>query len=376
MRAAVMFSFVSAASLFKRKASIYNSLSISAFVLLCFDPFILWDVGFQLSYLAVLGIVILQKPVYNWMYFKNKILNYIWEMASVSISAQIFTIPICFYYFHQLPVLFLIANIIAIPLATVALWGLIALVAISPLPIITIYFGKIVTAFLWLMNHSVLLINRIPFVLWENVYLPLWPTFFLYAVFISFIYWLIRKNMDALKTGLAFTLILTTMIVYQKWQNFNQRKIIVYNIPSQNAVDFIYGNRYRMISDPELQNDQLLYNFHLKPLRVSLQAKKSDYKNNVFLSSGNFYKFFDKRIIIIDTLVRYHPTEKLSVDYIIVTNNPKVKIADLLAYYDCKQFIFTASNPMWKIGEWKKECEELFLRSHSVTEQGAFVISF
>lgn len=376
MRATVMFSFVSAASLFKRKASIYNSLSISAFVLLCVDPYVLWDVGFQLSYLAVLGIVVLQKPVYNWMYFKNKILNYIWEMASVSISAQIFTIPICFYYFHQLPLLFLIANIIAIPLATVALWGLIALVAISPLPIITVYFGKIVSVFLWLMNHSVLLINRIPFVLWENVYLPLWPTLFLYAVFISFIYWLIRKNMAALKSTLAFTLILTSMIVYQKWQNFNQRKIIVYNIPSQNAVDFIYGNRFRIISDPELQNNKLLHNFHLKPSRVLLQANKSDYKNDVFFSSSNFYKFFDKRMIIIDTIIRYYPIEKMSVDFIILTNNPKVKIADIIPYYDCKQFIFSASNPMWKIGEWKKECEELFLRSHSVAEQGAFVLSF
>ena len=376
MRAAVMFSFIAAGSLFKKNSSVFNSLAISAFVLLCFDPYILWNVGFQLSYLAVLGIVILQKPVYNWFYFNNKILNYTWEIASVSISAQIFTIPICFYYFHQLPLFFIIANIIAIPLATLALWGLIALVCISPFAFIAEFVGKIVSGFLWLMNHSVLIINKIPFALWENVYLSLWPTLLLYGVFICFIFWLIKKNMTALKTGLAFTLIFTAMTTYQKWQAFNQKTMIVYNIPSQNAVDFIYGNKYRLISDSGLQNNKILYNFHLKPLRVLLQANKNDYTNEVFFSSDNFYKFFDKRIVVIDTLIHYHPAVKLEVDYIILTKNPKVKIADLLPYYDCKQFIFTASNSMWKIGEWKKECEELLLRSHSVAEQGAFVIAF
>ena len=376
MRAAVMFSFIATGSLFKKNSSVFNSLAISAFVLLCFDPYLLWNVGFQLSYLAVLGIVILQKPIYNWFYFENKILDYTWQIASVSMSAQILTIPICFYYFHQLPLFFIIANIIAIPLATLALWGLIAVVCVSPFPFIAEYVGKIISGVLWLMNHSILIINKIPFALWENVYLSLWSTLLLYGVFIFFIYWLIKKNMAAFKTGLVFTLIFSAIITFNKWKAFNQKTMIVYNIPSQNAVDFIYGNRYRLISDPGLESNKLLYNFHLKPLRVLLQVNKKDYKNDVFFSSDNFYKFFNKRIVVIDTLIHYYPPEKLEVDYIILTKNPKVKIADLLPYYDCKQFIFTASNAMWKIGEWKKECEELLLRSHSVAEQGAFVIAF
>ncbi len=376
MRAAVMFSFIAAGSLFKKNSSIFNSLAISAFVLLCFDPYLLWNVGFQLSYLAVLGIVILQKPIYDWFYFRNKILDYTWQIASVSISAQMFTIPICFYYFHQLPLFFIIANIIAIPLATLGLWGLIALICISPFPFIAAFFGKIVSGFLWLMNHSVLMINKIPFALWENVYLSLWPTLLLYGVFICFMYWLTKKNMTALKGALVFTFVFSAIITFNKWQALKQKTIIVYNIPSQNAVDFIYGNRYRLISDSGLEDNKLLYNFHLKPSRILIQANKNDTNNEVFFSSGNFYKFYDKRIVIIDSLIHYHSTEKLAVDYIILTNNPKVKIVDLLSYYDCKQFIFSATNSLWKIGEWKKECEELILRSHSVSEQGAFVTSF
>lgn len=376
MRAAVMFSFIAVGALFKKHSSIFNSLAISAFFLLSFDPYLLWNVGFQLSYLAVLGIVILQKPVFNWFYFNNKILNYAWEIASVSIAAQVFTIPVCFYYFHQLPLLFVFANILAIPLATLALWGLITLLCLAPFPFIAGYFGKIVSGILWLMNHSVLMMNKIPFMLWENVSLSLLSTLLLYGVFTCFMYWLIKKTSAALKTGLIFTLLFTMTVLSQKWESYNQKKMIVYNIPSQNAIDFIYGNRYRLISDQDLQRNKLLYDFHLKPAHILLQANKNDFKNEVFFSSDNFYKFFDKRIIVIDTLIHYYPTEKLSVDYIILSNNPQLKIADLLSYYDCKQFIFTASNPMWKIGEWKKECEELLLHAHSVAEQGAFVISF
>ncbi|MEO6683845.1 MAG: ComEC/Rec2 family competence protein [Ginsengibacter sp.] len=376
MRAAVMFSFIAAGSLFQKNSSIFNSLALSAFVLLCFNPYLLWNVGFQLSYLAVLGIVILQKPINNWFYFKNKILNYTWEIASVSISAQILTIPICFYYFHQLPIYFIIANIIAIPLATVALWGLIALVGVSPIPVIADFIGNIVSGFLWLMNKSVLFINTFPFALWENVSLSVWSTLTLYTVFCCLCFWLIKKNQAALKTGLILALLFVLQITHQKWQAFNQRTIIVYNIPSQNALDFINGNKYKFIADPEVQSNKLIYNFHLKPSRILLQAHKNDYKNDVFFSSGNFYKFFDKRIVILDTLMHPVLPKRLKVDYIILTKNPKIKIADLLPYYECEQIIFTSSNSMWKIGEWKKECEELFLRFHSVSEQGAFVIAF
>ena len=143
LRSAVMFTFIAIGNSFDKKNSIYNSLAISAFVLLCYDPFMLWDVGFQLSYLAVLGIVIFQKYIYNWLYFKNKIFNLGWKLASVSLAAQLLTLPICIYYFHQFPLLFLLSNMIAIPLSTVALWGCISIIAISPIPVAGIVFGEI-----------------------------------------------------------------------------------------------------------------------------------------------------------------------------------------------------------------------------------------
>lgn len=374
MRAAAMFSFISVGSIFKKRSSVYNSLCVSAFALLCLDPFLLWNVGFQLSYLAVLGIVVLQKPIYNLVYTKNKILDIIWKMASVSIAAQIFTIPLCFYYFHQLPLLFLVSNLIAIPLATLALWGCIALLILSPLGVLPVYFGKLVTGVLWLMNHSVLFISTLPFALWNNVSVSVFETILLYIIFISFIYWAINKSKFAFKIGLAFSLVFSLIISVNKWNSYGQKIMIVYNIPSHSAIDFIDGNKYHLVSDSVLSENKRLQNFNLNPARISFMANnKSDTKNLVFLQN-NFYQFHNKKVLIIDSFISFSPlSQKVAVDYLIISKNSKVKIKDLAQIFECNQYIFDASNSLWKISQWKKECEELHLQSHSVPEQGAFV---
>ncbi|MEO9210357.1 MAG: ComEC/Rec2 family competence protein [Ginsengibacter sp.] len=377
LRAGVMFSFISIGTLLNKKGSIFNSLAVSAFVILCFNPFILWDVGFQLSYLAVLGIVICQKPIFNWFYFKNKILNNIWAIASVSIAAQIFTIPICFYYFHQLPLLFLVANVIAIPLSTVALWGCVALVALSPFEFLAMYFGKLVWVFLWLMNHSVLLINELPFVIWNNISISVTDTFLLYLIFIVFLIALFKKNKRAFQLGLLGVIIFSSAWAIRKWNFIHQRKMVVYHIPMHQAIDFILGNNYYLVADSAVQKDEILQNFNLKPSRLLSMANKKANNPPGLVYENGFYYFFSKKIFIVDTAVKFLPNQqKIALDYLIVSKNPKIKIADLAKVFDCNQYIFDGSNSLWRIGEWKKECEELHLRSHSVSEDGAFVTSF
>jgi competence protein ComEC len=376
LRSAVMFTFIAIGNSFDKNNSIYNSLAISAFVLLCYDPFMLWDVGFQLSYLAVLGIVIFQNYIYDWFHFKNKIFNLGWKLASVSLAAQLLTLPICIYYFHQFPLLFLLSNMIAIPLSTVALWGCIAIVAISPISFAALYLGKLVCLSIWLLNHSVLLINWIPFSLWNGLTVSITATILLYIIFISFLYCLIKKNKATLKFGIAVTLFFTSIMTYKNWKSLHQKKMIVYNIPMNKAIDFIYGNKYYFIGDSTLSKNNLLVNYNLKPARISFMANQnSSLSNNLFVKN-NFYQFNSCRILMIDTALAYFPTpQKVNLDYIIISKNPRLNLADLVTVFDCKKYIFDASNSPWKIEQWKKECEELHLHFHSVSEQGAFVIN-
>jgi competence protein ComEC len=369
-----MFTFIAIGSSLNSRNSIYNSLAVSAFVLLCYNPYLLWDVGFQLSYLAVLGIVICQKYVYNWFNFKNKFVNEIWELASISLAAQVFTLPVCIYYFHQFPLLFLLSNMVAIPLSTLVLFACIALVAISPIPLAAMYLGKLIWAFIWLLDLSILGINAIPFSLWGGLFISITETIILYFIVIACIYWLIKKNMPALKLSVVFILLFACSLSYKSWNTIHQNKMIIYNIPQHKAIDFIHGHQYYFIGDDEVIEDYTLKNYNIQPAHIKLGLHFTAYLPKFIFNKKNFYQFYNCRILMIDSPLVYKiPPQKIKVDYIILSKNPPLHIASIASIFDCKKYIFDASNSLWKIGQWKKECEELHLHFHSVPGQGAFI---
>lgn len=154
VRSAVMFTVIALSQLLTRKASIFNTLALSAFILLYWDPFWLWDVGFQLSYAAVLSIVIFFRPIYNLLYWSNKGLDFIWKLAAISISAQIFTAPISLYYFHQFPLLFFITNLVAVPLTSVILIGEIILCAVFFIEPVAVFVGSVLNMLIGFMNDT------------------------------------------------------------------------------------------------------------------------------------------------------------------------------------------------------------------------------
>src|ERR1035437_5642393 len=247
LRSAVMFSCIVIGENFGRKTSIYNSLAASAFILLCYNPYFLWDVGFQLSYLAVLGIVIFQKPIYHLLYIKNKWVNKLWALVSVSLAAQIFTFPVCIYYFHQFPTLFLFTNIIMVPLSSLILFVEIFLIALAWMPFVGSLIGKLTWWLVWLMNKIILWFNDLPFALWDRISASVASTLILYAFIVCAGYWLLNKSKTALRLSLLLLLGFVILTGYTKWQTAIQQKLIVYNVPQHQSIDFINGNTYTFI---------------------------------------------------------------------------------------------------------------------------------
>ncbi len=374
VRAAVMFTFITVGSTFQKQSSIYNSLAASAFVMLCYNPYFLWDVGFQLSYLAVVGIIIFQKPVYNWFYIKNKWIDKAWKLAAISIAAQILTFPVCIYYFHQFPNLFLLTNIIAVPLSSIILYAEIALVSLAAVPGLGFILGKIVAILVAAMNGIILWINQFPFTVWDKIPSTVLSTWLLYVVVVSVSAWLLNKNKSAFIISLCSLLAFVVVQANFKWQIYQQQKLIVYNVPQHQAIDFIEGNNYHFKGDSVLLEDGMLQNFHLKPGRIALQLTKPSVRLNNLAQVNNFYQLNEKKILVIDRPLQFESiSQKTDIDIIIISRGPKIYIASLAAVFNCKQYIFDASNSLWKIDKWQKECEELHLRSYSVQEQGAFV---
>ncbi|MEO6548512.1 MAG: ComEC/Rec2 family competence protein [Ferruginibacter sp.] len=373
-RAAVMFSFIGIGQSLNRKSSIYNSLAASAFMLLCFNPYYLWDVGFQLSYLAVISIIVFQKPVRNCWYIKNKWAEKIWELSAVSLSAQVLTFPVCIYYFHQFPNFFLLTNIIAVPLSGITLYAEIGLVAFSWLPYAGPLMGKIVTLLVWLMNKSILLVNGFPYAVWEGIPATVFTTWIMYAVVIGTGAWLIGKKIAMLRLALVALLLFVLVNGYNNWEVKRQRKLVVYNVARLQAIDFINGNEFNFKGDSILQQDGMLQNFNLKPARIAFQLINKNQKLKGLFQNGNFYQFNEERILIIDGATSFqNSARKIPLDFILISKNAPVNISMLANAFNCQLYVFDASNSLWKIVKWQKQCEELHLRSYSVPESGAWV---
>ena len=374
LRSAVMFSFIAVGKNLSKQSSIYNSLAASAFVMLCYNPYFLWDVGFQLSYLAVISIIIFQKSIYNWLYIKNKWVNEVWKLMAISLSAQILTFPICIYYFHQFPNLFLITNIIAVPLSSVILFVEIGLITFSWIPLVGFYLGKIVGWMVWGMNKIIVWVSHISFAVWDNIPSTVATTCLLYAVVIGIGIWLLKKNKNAIRLAMFCLFGFTLLQACGNWQIKNQQKIIVYNIPQHQAIDFVSGNNYLFFGDSILLVDGVLQNFHLKPARIALQLnKRVDTMATVF-QHQRFYQMGNKKVMVIDKSIQFVPVQqKINVDMIIISKSPKLYMAQLTSIFNCKQYIFDASNSLWKIGQWQKDCKALHLNFYSIPAEGAFV---
>jgi len=170
LRSAIMFSFVTLAKCMDRQTSVYNSLATSAIVQLSYDPMMLYALGFQFSYLAVVGIVMTQRMFAKLWTPKNTVSKYVWECITVSIAAQLTTTPLSIYYFYQFPNYFILANIIASPLSVLIIpLGMAILVSAQISAVLASIFGKMLNLTIWILNQSVFLIEQLPLSVWKDL---------------------------------------------------------------------------------------------------------------------------------------------------------------------------------------------------------------
>jgi competence protein ComEC len=376
IRSAVMFTCIVIGQNFSRKTSIYNTLAVSAFILLCYNPFWLWDVGFQLSYAAVLSIVIFLKPIYNWFYFQNKLVDAIWKLNAVSIAAQILTVPLSIYHFHQFPNYFLLTNFVTVPLSSLIVLGEILLCVVSFIPAIAILVGKLLSLFIWLMNSYIERIESMPFSLWDDLQISIGQAILLIAFTTGISYWLIERSKTGLKIGL---IALSGFIAWRSYsfiQTERQQKIIVYNVPQRRAIDFVNGRNYLFVGDSDLVADDFIRNFHLKPARTLYRITPSSSLKNLYVYE-NYIHYNSKHILLLDKPVLFtQQSNKPTIDLLVISKNPKIYMNQLVTALDIRQVVFDGSVPAWKMNYWKKDCDSLHIPYHDVNEKGAFVMNF
>lgn len=360
LRAAVMLTVVTIGKfILDRESSTYNQLALSAFLLLCYDPGLIKDVGFQLSYLAVLGILLLNKPLYDLLSFKSYWQRKLWEATALSIAAQVVTFPVCLYLFGQFPLYFLPANLVAVPLSTLILYGEMLLLCVQHH-----YLGACLQWLLKMMNSIVSWIGHLPGALITGLHISVYGVVALYVCIGALL---------AGRRGVLFILgvlcLWSLMVLPGSLHRQRQRVMIVYNQPRHTGIDFIQGRVVQFVGDDSISAEMI------GAARAFYEADTGRLPG--FEQLGHFICCGNKRLVVVDSaLPAGVPTKKFKTDYLLLSHNPHVAIKDLQGFYDADCYIFDASSSHRRIEEWKSECYALTLRFLSVPDQGAYVVNF
>jgi competence protein ComEC len=387
-RATEMFSIIVVGEFFRRKPFIYNSIAVSAFLLLLLRPANLFDVGFQLSYMAVLAIVFFQPKFYALLDVKNSFADKAWSLACVSMAAQIGTAPLSIYYFHQFPSYFLLTNFIVIPAASVVIYVALALFLLSPIPLLLGWLGWLFDKFLYLLNSSIFFIEKLPGSVLANIRFHGWEILLAYSCIATLCIWLISSR----KTYLFLTIILCGIwmgaSIFCDYRDLSGKQLVVYHTQGNSLLQFIngrkeiiwYGSRNASFNPIKFTANQRiamkLAHVASEPLDsvFSRPAGTGLFPDLDLYASDNFIQFSGKRIVVFDPK---HPPNKeffhIDVDIAVLTGNVRTEIKDILRFCSPEIVVVDASNTQQRAKQWETECMQANIACHNVRSDGAFV---
>jgi competence protein ComEC len=381
MRAATMFTMVQAGKVMNRHVNIYNIIAASVLVLMLLNPFIITEIGFRLSYLAVIGIIYLQPKIYSWVVVKNKWLDKAWQITAVSIAAQIATFPIGLYYFHQFPNLFFISNLLVIPLSGVIMYIGVSLIVLHAIPLLGIFTGKVLAGVIWFLNASIFMADKIPYSRTEGISIAMLEMLMIYVVVIFACVYIETKKAKVALATLACVLLLAVMFSYDWYTDKTAKQLVVYKVKNNKALALLHNGQALYDFDEKLLKNRSAMLFHIRHHWWSLGITDEVSMDGIAakLPFGKLISFKEKKVLIVDKEIEKQHKEfnaKLKVDYVVLSQNAKVYLSNLGKLADFKQVIFDSSNRPWRIAYWKKDCDRLRLKYWDVNEQGAFVAAF
>jgi len=381
-RAATMFSFVAIGDLLHRNTNIFHSLWASCFILLLFNPLLLFDVGFQLSYLAVLGIVTLQPHLLLLWNPKIKIINYFWQLTTVSISAQFTTFPLSIYYFGQFPNYFLITNLAVMMLSSVVVISGIITLTLSFSALLAGWSAWLLTKEINIMNIMIRFVEQLPGSVTDKIAISTIQLFILYISILMFIWTIIYRKKHSLLMGISCVAILSLLKSADVWRNQQQKKITCYAIQGESAISFNYHGEALLLCDSSLTPKSKNYKFNIQNHEYKTQTNSCFINFEIdtiipekqFFKQGGFVYFDTKTLLIVQNDIRYYPTDSsLTIDYILVRSNTKCRLPYMIKTMNIKKVIIDESNNTYIAQEWEKACQTLNIECWNVREQGALI---
>jgi len=387
-RSALMFSFLVIGDFFMKKSNIYNTLAASAFILLIINPYNLLDIGFQLSYLAIASIVFFYPYIYKLFYVKSWALDKVWSLIAVSLAAQLGTFSISLFYFSQFPNWFLLGNLIAIPLSTIALYLSVLLIVTSPFHIIAHYVGIAFAYSIYLLNYGLKQVEQLPFAVSEGLKISALQMFIILGATLMITLYLISKRYRYIFSTLLLLAVFLILNSFSILKKANTKEFIVFNVNKKSLVSFRSGDQL-IFFDADTSKDKFedKYNFYIKGYLSSVGANKTykvshlpqeDIKSSIIQSKtfkGITLVTFEGKTIAIPfnkNLDKQSCKRRLSIDYLIINSYYPNKIFDFI---EPRMVILDSSVSKRTLTEITLKCNQKGIPYRITSSQGAFILN-
>ncbi|MDQ7948897.1 MAG: ComEC/Rec2 family competence protein [Pedobacter sp.] len=345
LRSAIMLTVFILAKTFNRSSNSYNILAFTAFSLLIYDPMLLWDVGFQLSFLAVFGLIYLQPKIYAWLVVPNYWLDRLWATVAISIAAQVATFPLSIYYFHQFPLYFIFSNLfILLPLTAMMYLGI---------GILLLNLNFLAPIFEWIIkvtNSGLKWIAELPFSGINGIWIDQWQLLLLCIALTLCIFSLVNYQKKILFTAFALLCVFQCSLTFQKINHLHQLKVLGFSLRKDYAMAFIEGSAATVVTN--LTKADQSFDFFIRPALESLHISKITCINwETDTTIGKFSKrehqlaFHRYHLLLIDSCFDQKKIVGLPYfDAIWMHQNPKKKILQLRNEVIFSTLISDASN--------------------------------
>ncbi len=365
-RAATMFSFVTVGGLLRRNTNVFHSLFASLFLLLTLNPLLLFEVGFQLSYLAVFGIVLIQPVVVQLYHGKTKVGNYFWELLSVSVAAQVSTFPISIYYFGQFPNYFLLSNLTVISLSFAVMITGIVLLSISWLPVVAHPVAVVLTLEIRLMNGIVGFVESLPGAVTRHIDYNMLQVLLLYA-FILLLYsaYHYQRRSFAWSACLVFTFF-SISFAGRKVKLLHHDEMVVYAVRGASALGFNHHQQYVLFSDTISSDTCTAFRYtmqnHARRLHATwtfLPLDTPSYQNDFLCKHDHFILYDTTRLYLLQHGTILYPVKHPPVvDKLVLLHNPKLRPEQVWQALHFKSVIADASCSEYCKKRWRNYCQQ------------------
>ena len=386
MRSAAMFSIFLVAQALVRKPDSINSLLVSYFLLICYDPFFVYSTGFQLSYAAILGILTLHEPIYQIVSFKYELLNRLWGVSVAAIVATIGTFPLCLYYFHQFPNYFLLVNPFVVILSSVLLGLSILFLAVSWVPLLGGFVGFVLEGTCWLLNQSVRFTESLPYSVTQAAAISFAEMILLYVFIFSIIAIFYYRNVRILWITLFTSIGWFALNFWNATFETDQRKLVVHSLPNQTAITLTEGHHSAIFASAQVLETPKAVDFYVKntlDVSTSYFRQTHDLAKNAQLSFvlrrtafGAILIWHNKKILIIEQPIFKFPTLAGQFDWVIFTKKSIKYLTDLNGRFDTATIIFDGSIPDYYLNPLFDQAQRNKLPFYFVKKEGAYVASW